>query len=136
MIILSALEIKDDPTYEVLPNNPYWHCIGFSFEGIQYDIAFECGWYGQLIRQFAINGKVESPVEDKYMIGEKVNFAECNSLCGVRDFEQGSISYEFLLKPLGLPKLSYAGGYQSVWYESLFVDFCKKNSITYKQWIF
>ena len=40
MIILSALEIKDDPTYKILPNNPYWHCIGFSFEGKQYDIAF------------------------------------------------------------------------------------------------
>lgn len=135
MIILDALKVKDDPEYRILPNNPYYHCMEFTFQGKTYAMAFQPDWYGEHVRQFAIDGKMDTDVEDKYSQGQKITFCESNSLCGVRAFEQGSIVYEYLLKPLGL-ELIKRTGYQNTWYQGMFKRFCEKNAIEYKEWVY
>ena len=57
--------------------------------------------YGDLITKFEIDGVGETPVKSKYS-DSVLSFSESNSLCGEREFENGSITFEFLYKPLGL----------------------------------
>lgn len=57
--------------------------------------------HGDLIRFFEIGGTTVSTVRCRHT-GKLLQFDASNSLIGERDFENGSIVYEFLLKPLGI----------------------------------
>lgn len=114
-IIESAIKIKNDPDYEVLPNNPCWRCLSFTYLGILYEVAFESDHYGDHARQFMIDGNWDSGVPSKYATKAhpNINFSQCNSLCGIREFEDGSINQEFLFTPLGLKEPSWRDDYRS-----------------------
>ena len=59
-------------------------------------------FYGELITAFQIGDKShDTGVESRYT-GNTLLCQESGSLCGVREFEKGSIIYEFLCKPLGI----------------------------------
>lgn len=118
-IIEEAIKVKNDPDYEVLPNNPHWRCLSFTFEGHLYEVAFESDHYGDHARQFMVDGNWISPVQDKYWepgfkrYPQFVTFSQCNSLLGVREFENGSINQDFLFTPLRLKEPNYKDGYRS-----------------------
>jgi hypothetical protein len=59
--------------------------------------------YGYLITQFEIGGTIVSSVRNKYIPDSNLFFSESNSRIGDREFENGSMTYEFLLKPLEVP---------------------------------
>lgn len=59
--------------------------------------------YGNLIKSFEINNIGETDVNCRFT-GKKLVFSANNSLCGERAFEDNSIVYEYLIKPLGLDK--------------------------------
>jgi hypothetical protein len=57
--------------------------------------------YGNICRSWEIDGKNKTTVKSKY--GDSFLEFECsNGLIGERAFENNSIEYEFLIKPLGL----------------------------------
>ena len=59
--------------------------------------------YGDLVTAFQIGeDSHDTGVQDKYIPEHVIILQESSSLCGVREFEDGSITYEFLWKPLGL----------------------------------
>jgi hypothetical protein len=58
--------------------------------------------YGYFVRQFMVNENTKTDVKSKYGINEYLNFAGCDSLLGEREFEMGSIFFEYFLKPLGV----------------------------------
>ena len=64
--------------------------------------------YGDLVVAFQIGEKQsDTGVKCRYT-GKPLLLQEQNCLCGEREFENGSITYEFLYKPLGLPFKSKA----------------------------
>lgn len=58
--------------------------------------------YGDLIVAFQIGENRFTDVKNKYLNETLIKFNESSSLCGEREFENGSITYEYLYKPLGL----------------------------------
>jgi len=78
-------------------------------------------YYGELVTAFQIGEEQhDTGVDNKYIPGHTIILQESNSLCGVREFEKKSITYEFLWKPLGLdPSLvkrrPYLGGSEAFW---------------------
>lgn len=58
--------------------------------------------YGDLITRFQIGEKESDTGVTIKGAGIPCKFSESNNLIGERPFEQGSITYEFLYKPLGL----------------------------------
>ena len=59
--------------------------------------------YGDLVVAFQIGEEQsDTGVKCRYT-GKPLLLQEQNCLCGERAFENGSITYEFLLKPLGIP---------------------------------
>jgi hypothetical protein len=58
-------------------------------------------YYGDICRSWEIDGNNKTTVKSKY--GDSLLEFECsNNLIGERAFENNSIEYEFLIKPLGL----------------------------------
>jgi hypothetical protein len=79
--------------YEFYINGHFLQCI---FE--------ENRFYGHILRQWAIDGNDRTTVRCKYPSFEP-DFLLCdcsNGSIGERPFENGSIKYEFFIKPLGL----------------------------------
>ena len=70
--------------------------------------------YGDLIKSFQINDKFETEVKDKYF-DRFIPFDECCNLGGERGFENGSIAYEYLLKPLGIDTKDYPRSGKDGW---------------------
>lgn len=63
--------------------------------------------YGDLISRFQINDKTHTDVKDKYSKDSFLPFQACDNLLGERPFENNSIVYEYLLKPLGIDTKDY-----------------------------
>jgi hypothetical protein len=57
--------------------------------------------YGELVSRFQIGELSTTNVKCKFT-GNLLEFQECDSLCGERAFEKGSIIYEYLYLTLGL----------------------------------
>ena len=83
--------------------DPQWNYWSIEINKTIYRVIFE--WnphYGQIVRQWSINGNAVSSMPSKY---QKNTFLTCdvsNGLCGVRDFENDSMVWECLLKPMGI----------------------------------
>jgi hypothetical protein len=59
--------------------------------------------YGELIKSFQFGDESgDTGVKCRYT-GNMLKLMEQDSLCGEREFENGSITYEFLYKPCGFP---------------------------------
>ncbi len=71
-------------------------------------VEYNC-FYGDIITQFEINNTIFTPVKNKYIPTDYLRLSESNSLCGEREFENNSITWEFLLKPLGFDIGLYTG---------------------------
>jgi hypothetical protein len=56
--------------------------------------------YGDIITRFEIGGTTVCPVLSRYT-GNPMEFSESNNRIGEREFERGSMTWEFLFKPLG-----------------------------------
>lgn len=76
----------------------------FEKEGLRVYVVCQYNpFYGDLVTSFQIGEDPEhTGVQDKFIPEWVIEFTESSSLCGVREFERGSITYEFLWKPLGL----------------------------------
>jgi hypothetical protein len=103
MIITSATKAIEsgDNTKRGEPIWKYWSIrIGNDI----YRIVFEYNhFYGDLVRQWSINGNTETNVKWQWKELEGfVSFDVSNGLCGERAFENDSITWEFLLKPMGI----------------------------------
>ena len=76
--------------------------------GKTYRIIFEYNnaLHRDSIRQWSIDGCTETTVLDKFWLelgkSKYIHTDTSSGLCGVRPFERNSITWEFLLKPLGL----------------------------------
>ena len=83
---------------------PIWRYWSISIGKDIYRIVFECNhFYGYLVRQWSINGNTETDVSWKWEGMEGfLGFDVSNGLCGARAFEHDSITWEFLLKPMGI----------------------------------
>jgi len=83
---------------------PIWKYWSIRIGEDIYRIVFEYNrFYGNLVRQWSINGKTETDV--KWIFEGMKGFMEfdvSNGLCGERTFENDSIAWEFLLKPMGI----------------------------------
>jgi hypothetical protein len=104
MIIREAyrsLELEKNNTIDKYCN---WEYLSIKVGNDTYRMVFELNKaYGMsLLRQWMVNDKTETDVINKYIANQFVNFDCSNGLCGVRDFEF-CISYEFCLKPMGIP---------------------------------
>ena len=103
MIITSATRAIEgnDKSSSGLPIWRYW---SISIGKDVYRIVFEQNhFFGNLVRQWSINGKIETDVRWKFE-GMKgfIEFDVSNGMCGERPFENDSIAWEFLLKPMGI----------------------------------
>ena len=130
-IIQAAVIAKSNPKH-TLDSNVNWKCLSFDYKGNHYDIAFENNYYGVGIRQFMINGEFDTGVKSKYE-SVTVNFDCSNSLLGVREFENGSIAYEFLKKPLGL---AYISPYTEHYDDFIIAQFLKEKEIIFDVWYY
>ena len=129
MIILSATNAieGEEKSRSGLPVWKYWSIrIGNDI----YRIVFEDNhFYGNLVRQWSINGRTETDVRWKWeeMKGF-IEFDVSNGSCGDRAFENDSIVWEFLLKPMGIRyetmKKKYITDYD-------FINLLKVNKIEY-----
>ena len=95
-----------------------------------YRIVFEYNqFYGNLIRQWSINGRTETDV--RWMFEGMDGFIEfdvSNGLCGERAFENDSIEWEFLLKPMGIKYETIKKKYVT---EYALQELLKENGIEY-----
>jgi len=71
--------------------------------------------YGYLIKRFQIDSTNETEVKNKCLPDRFIRFAESGSLCGEREFEKGSITYEYLLKPFGIDVEGYPATGKDGW---------------------
>lgn len=72
-------------------------------------------FYGELISRFQIDNKTETEVDCIYPELGKIQFEESSNLIGVRPFEKNSITYEYLLKPLGIDTTNYPATGKDRW---------------------
>lgn len=114
MIIKDAKRYMDLPPEEqkaTRPSHPCWDYIEMKVRGKIFCIVFEFhkAWGQDGIRQWMIDGNTESGVPWRYpdMKGT-VEFDCANGMIGNREFENGSLTWEFLYKPLGLHWLDIA----------------------------
>lgn len=102
MIIESATKHIEDDGNDRYGN---WHYLSLNVNNTIYRIVFEqnapSGLY--YIRQWSIDGSVESDIPCKYSDNKNVHYESAEELTGIREFEF-SIAYELLLKPMGLPR--------------------------------
>lgn len=94
---------------EILKNNKVdpgcnWDYLAIKVGDNTYRMVFELNKaYGlYLLRQWMVNDVTETNVPNKYIKDKFVTFDCSNGLCGEREFEF-CISYEFCLKPMGIP---------------------------------
>ena len=104
MIIESAKKFIEDDKLTPKGSGPHWDYLSFRVNSKTYRIVFERNnaYSLNIIRQWSIDGITEVPVKDRYAPGTMVHTDASNGLMGVRPFERNSITWEFLLKPLGL----------------------------------
>lgn len=92
---------------EVDGNDRYgnWHYLSLSVNDTIYRIVFEqnapSGLY--YIRQWSIDGNYVSDIPCKYSDNANVQFDCGEELLSTKEFES-SITYDLLLKPMGLPR--------------------------------
>ena len=129
MIILSATRAIEGGE-NGKRGEPYWKYWSISIGKNIYRIVFEYNqFYGNLIRQWSINGRTETDVKWKFE-GMKgfIEFDVSNGLCGERAFENDSIEWEFLLKPMGIRYETIEKDYVT---EYALHDLLKVNGIEY-----
>jgi len=91
--------------------SPNWDYLEIVVGRKEYAIVFEFSKaYGQdIIRQWMIDGRTQTGVPWKYPeLPGTVEFDCTNGQIGIRAFEHNSLTWEFLLKPLGLHWLDIA----------------------------
>lgn len=105
MIIKDAYEQLEVTKSNTVDAYCSWDYLSFISNGKCYRIVFEMNKaYGlDFARQWSIDLVTETDVPDKYFKGENVNFDCSSGLCGIRAFENDSLTWEFLWKPLGVP---------------------------------
>lgn len=97
----NAIEVKNNPE-RIIDNYVNWNYIKLSIKNNIYRIIFEFNqFYGDLIRQWSINLNTKTDVKCRYT-DNYLCFDCTNGSIGVRKFENEWITWEFLLKPLGL----------------------------------
>jgi len=73
-------------------------------DGHKFSILWEYSrCYGDICRQWVVDGNAMTEVKHKYLPGKFLMYDCSESLCGKRPIEKGSMAYEFLFKPLGVP---------------------------------
>lgn len=103
MIILSATRAIEGGNNTKI-GEPLWRYWSIAIGNDIYRIVFEHNhFYGDLVRQWSINGNTQTDVKWQWKeLDGFVSFDVSNGSCGVRAFENDSIAWEFLLKPMGI----------------------------------
>jgi len=108
MIVIDAKAFMGLPPEEqkaTRPSHPCWDYLEMKVGGKEYVIIFEFSkaYVREHIRQWMIDGNTETGVPWKYPeLPGTVAFDCSNGQIGQRPFENNSLVWEFLLKPLGL----------------------------------
>jgi hypothetical protein len=73
-------------------------------DGVKFSVLWEYNSsYGELCRQWIIDGNMQSNIPSKYFEGHFLAFDASEGRCGERLPERESLNFEFLCKPLDLP---------------------------------
>lgn len=80
------------------------HLCAYEKDGHKFSILWEFNRnYGDICRQWVIDGNMFTGVKCKHNRKWNLIYDCSNALIGEREIEKGSMAYEFLFKPLGIP---------------------------------